>query len=154
MRLIKTLLGQQALKERRGDLTPRQRSAFILFDGQRSVSDVLDATTVMGITEEDVEIMIRRGLLAPAVNDPAPPPATPESNGAPEFIRERTPKERYQDAYPIATALTGSLGLRGFTLNLAVEATKSYEDLAALAPKIRTAVGDARFLPLKKALFA
>lgn len=65
----------------------------------------------------------------------------------------RSPKERYQAAYPIATELTASLGLRGFRLNLAVEGAGSFEDLAALAPKIREAVGDAKFERLDKALF-
>jgi len=65
----------------------------------------------------------------------------------------RSPKERYQAAYPIATELTAGLGLRGFRLNLAVEGAGSFEDLAALAPKIREAVGDAKFERLDKALF-
>jgi hypothetical protein len=65
----------------------------------------------------------------------------------------RSPKERYQAAYPIATELTAALGLRGFRLNLAVEGAGSFEDLAALAPKIREAVGDAKFDRLDKALF-
>ena len=43
MILKKTPVGQQAFKERTIRLTPRQRSAFILFDGYRSVSEVLDA---------------------------------------------------------------------------------------------------------------
>ena len=45
------------------------------------------------------------------------------------------------------------MGLRGFRLNLAVEGTSSFEELAALAPKIREAVGDAKFARLDKALF-
>ena len=61
--------------------------------------------------------------------------------------------ERYKAAYPIATELTAGLGLRGFRLNLAVEGVGSFEDLAALAPKIREAVGDAKFERLDKALF-
>ena len=65
----------------------------------------------------------------------------------------RSPMERYKAAYPIATELTAGLGLRGFRLNLAVEGAGSFEDLAALAPKIREAVGDAKFERLDKALF-
>lgn len=49
--------------------------------------------------------------------------------------------QRYQAAYPIATEITSSLGLRGFRLNLAVEGAQSFDDLAALAPKIRELVG-------------
>jgi len=43
MILLKTEIGQQVLKDRSVRLTPRQRSAFILFDGRRSVADVLAA---------------------------------------------------------------------------------------------------------------
>jgi hypothetical protein len=42
--------------------------------------------------------------------------------------------------------------LRGFRLNLSVESAGSYQDLLALAPKIREAVGDAKFAELDKAL--
>ena len=61
-------------------------------------------------------------------------------------------QQRYKDAYPIATQLTGSLGLKGFRLNLQVEGTTSYEDLLALAPKIRAAVGPEKAAALDKAL--
>jgi hypothetical protein len=61
-------------------------------------------------------------------------------------------RERYQAAYPIATQLTASLGLRGFRLNLAVEAATTYEELAALLPKIRAAVGPDKAQALERAL--
>jgi len=64
----------------------------------------------------------------------------------------RSKQQRYKDAYPIATQLTGSLGLMGFRLNLQVEGTASYDDLLALAPKIRAAVGAERAAALDKAL--
>jgi hypothetical protein len=155
MTLVKTSAGQQALKDRHGSLTPRQRSAFILFDGKRSTDDVLSATAAMGITREDVQAMIDQGLLAStsggaAAAEIAPPAAAAaagEGSG-------RSPKERYQDAYPVATELTAGMGLRGFRLNLAVEGTTGYEELAALAPKIRDAVGDAKYARLEQALFA
>ena len=65
----------------------------------------------------------------------------------------RSDQQRYTDAYPIATELTAGMGLRGFRLNLAVEGAGSFSDLAALAPKIREAVGDAKFARFDKALF-
>jgi len=156
MILLKTEAGQQALKDRSVPLSPRQRSAFILFDGKRSVDDVLAAG--MGIAREDIDQMIALGVLAPvggkaaeAVADNAaaeaakPVAAAPESSG-------RSKQQRYKDAYPIATQLTGGLGLMGFRLNLQVEGTTSYDDLAALAPKIRAAVGPEKAAALDKAL--
>lgn len=181
MILVKTLSGQQALKDRHGDLTPRQRSAFILFDGQRALEQVLAATAAMGITVADVKTMVDRGLLqlqegsgvapgaldgaAPAVAATAAPSAPKPGSLAPPAGSpaidvsgaaggsERSPMHRYQAAYPIATALTAQLGLRGFRLNLAVEGVGSFDELAALAPRIREAVGEARFAPLQNALY-
>lgn len=162
MVLVKTQAGQDALKNRHGSLSSRQRSAFILFDGKRSTGEVLAATAAMGITQDDVDLMIAQGLLGPQSGQPlavaavATVEATATDLGTIASSEEgsgRSPKERYQAAYPVATELTASLGLRGFRLNLAVEGAGSFEDLAALAPKIREAVGDAKFKRLDKALF-
>ncbi len=169
MVLVKTQAGQEALKDRRGSLSSRQRSAFILFDGKRSMGEVLAATAAMGITQDDVQTMIAQGLLAPLSGQPMPEfakAASPAPADAAEALGTdlgtiatpaegsgRSPKERYQAAYPIATELTAGLGLRGFRLNLAVEGAGSFDDLAALAPKIREAVGDDKFERLDQALF-
>ncbi|NMM82620.1 hypothetical protein B2J86_17110 [Acidovorax sp. SRB_14] len=147
MLLVKTTSGQQALKERHGVLSARQRTAFILFDGKRATAEVLAATAAMGITHSDVEAMLEQGLLAPAAGSAAAaPPGGPGSG--------RSDQDRYQAAYPIAIEITAALGLRGFRLNLAVEGTGGYEALAALAPRIREAVGEAPFARLERALFA
>ena len=68
MVLVKTQAGQDAMKDRHGGLTSRQRSAFILFDGKRTLGEVLAATAAMGITQDDVQAMIEQGLLALDVN--------------------------------------------------------------------------------------
>jgi hypothetical protein len=145
MVLIKTAAGQQALKDRQGGLGPRQRSAFILFDGKRSTADVQAAT---GIASEDVQALIDMGLLEAVAGS-----AVVAEPVAPQAASERGHQERYAQAYPIATELTASLGLRGFRLNLAVEGTTGFLELAALAPKIREAVGDSKYTRLEKALF-
>ena len=171
MVLVKTQAGQEALKDRRGSLSSRQRSAFILFDGKRTMGEVLAATAAMGITQDDVQTMIAQGLLAPLSGQSMPVFAAATTSAAgtaadldapgtdlgtiasPMEGSGRSPKERYQAAYPIATELTAGLGLRGFRLNLAVEGAGSFDDLAALAPKIREAVGDDKFERLDHALF-
>ncbi len=170
MVLVKTPAGQEALKHRHGSLSSRQRSAFILFDGKRTTGEILAATAAMGITQDDVQAMIAQGLLAPVGGQMPAAAASPVAGPATTALAEapatdlgtvaspvegsgRSPMERYQAAYPIATELTAGLGLRGFRLNLAVEGAGSFEDLAALAPKIREAVGDAKFERLDKALF-
>jgi hypothetical protein len=64
MPIVKTEAGQQVMKDRSVPLTPRQRSAFILFDGKKTVDDVLKATAAMGVTSADVEHLLTLGLLA------------------------------------------------------------------------------------------
>ncbi|SCX42396.1 hypothetical protein [Variovorax sp. EL159] len=157
MILVKTEAGHQALKDRSVPLSPRQRSAFILFDGKRSVDDVLAAG--MGIAREDIDQMIALGVLEPVGGQPASPAAGDASTEGTKPTAQAVPppsgrskQQRYKDAYPIATQLTGSLGLMGFRLNLQVEGTASYDDLLALAPKIRAAVGAERAAALDKAL--
>ena len=71
---------------------------------------------------------------------------------APEkFSRDGKPD---QAGYLIATELTAALGLRGFRLHLAVEGATGFDSLAALAPKIREAVGADKYARLEQALFA
>ncbi|MFD2297482.1 hypothetical protein QRO11_16820 [Paracidovorax citrulli] len=164
MLLVKTPAGQLALKDRHGGLTPRQRSAFILFDGRRTVGQVLAATAAMGITMDDVQAMIDQGLLEspdgrPLVRPQAAPAAGGERSAAePGEVPVPAPAamamaDRYQGAYRVATELTSGAGLRGFRLNLAVEGARNVEELAALAPKIRELVGEEKYRRLQDALF-
>lgn len=167
----KSETGHQVIKDRSVPLSPRQRSAFILFDGKRSVDNVLAATAGLGVTREDVQYMADQGLLVPrpsaatSLAAVAAPVAQPTAQGvedaagspmtavpAPAVTSDRSAQQRYQDAYPIATQLTAGLGLRGFRLNLAVEGAGSFEKLLELAPKIRDAVGADKYASLDKAL--
>ena len=171
MIFIKTALGQSALQNRSLALTPRQRSAFIMFDGKRTVNDVMKGTAGLGVTPDDVSHLVALGLLEPHASSPVPEPvvlapiaavtaAAPvpvqqsatlafNANGQPTINAQA----HYSKAYPIATRLTAALGLRGFRLNLAVEAAGDLDKLKELAPKIREAVGPQKFLELENALY-
>lgn len=154
MIIAKTDRGHQVMKDRSVALTPRQRQAFILIDGKKTVEQVLAATAAMGVTREDIQHLIEQRL----VYDVAPGETAAEyasvaaAQAKAAAHKQRTPQERYAEAYPIASKLTASLGLRGFRLNLAVEGAGNYDDLAALAPKIKEAVGPEKFKPLDDAL--
>ena len=139
---VKTPLGQQVLKDRSVRLTPRQRAALIVMDGKRTVADVLQSS---GADPEDVRLLLDLELITGVPPEGAVAPDVP----APVLL---SPKERYVAAYPIATKLTAGLGLRGMRLNLAVEGASNYEDLLAVADKIREAVGPEKFAPLAAAL--
>jgi hypothetical protein len=147
MKYTKTEVGQQAFKERSPLLTAKQRSAFILFDGVKTLDQVLAATTGIGVTQADVDHMVQSGFIAADPSSGAGAAAAPAAAAG-----EHTSQQRYAEAYPLATKLTASLGLRGFKLNLAVEAASGYDDLLALLPKIQDAVGPKAAAELEKAL--
>ena len=154
LQYLKTEAGQQAFKERSPAISARQRSAFLLFDGKRGLPEVLAATAGLGITADDITDLVDKGFLAApllAVGAPAVSQGnTPESDEDPSD--DRSPKERYRAAYPIATRLTATLGLRGFQLNLAVESAAGYDDLVAMLPKLTDALGAAKVKELRQAL--
>ncbi|MBC7610812.1 MAG: hypothetical protein H7228_14780 [Polaromonas sp.] len=158
----KTEFGQTAFKTRSIALTPGQRAAFILFDGKRDSGEVLKSTAGMGVTLADLDQLVISGMLvvsaASPVAAPIPDTATGPKSAA---VLSQTPdgqptvnaQAHYSKAYPIATRLTAGLGLRGFRLNLAVEAAGDLDKLKELAPKIREAVGPEKFLELENALY-
>lgn len=155
MTYTKSEAGQQAFKERSPLLSARQRSAFILFDGVKSVEQVLAATAGLGITQADVDHMLAQGFLVthePSAAVAAPAATSVAQGAAVPSGSSRSPQERYSQAYLLATQLTASLGLRGFRLNLAVEAASGYDDLLALLPKIQEAAGPQACAALEQAL--
>lgn len=141
MRFIKTETGQQAFKERSPLFSARQRATFILFDGQKTVEQVLAATSGMGVTQVDVDVMLSNGFLALAPGESSGTMPMPLGGAAAPAKPLRSEQDRYQDGKALATQLTASLGLRGFMLNLSVESAAGYADLVKLFPKIRDAVG-------------
>jgi hypothetical protein len=163
--LAKTDAGLRVLKDRSVPLAPRQRSAFIMFDGKHTLGEVLKALAGMGVETGDVAAMVAAGLLAssgdaPAAVEPAvvaqaaldQAVAAPSPAPASQPASTRSSQDRYRDASAIATELTAGLGLRGFRLNLAVEAAMGLDDLRTLAPKILAAVGPEKYLRLEQAL--
>ena len=171
MSYAKTEPGQTAFRERSALFSARQRAAYILFDGVKSVERVLEATVALGLTRGDIEHMVTHGFLAEkesaalSASAVVPPQAAmlasgdaPEAAPAPSpgmttaSISRLTPQERYSQARPLATQLTASLGLRGFILNLGVESASGYDDLLALFPKIQSAVGSQKCLELERVL--
>lgn len=141
MTIAKTAAGHQVLKDRSASLSARQRRALILIDGQRTLEDVLAATAPGGVTRADIETLLALGLVSDEPGDSYP---VPLATAAPAPDRER-----YMQAYALATQLTAALGRKGSQLNLAVEAAGSLEELQALAPRIREAVGAERFASLQ-----
>ncbi len=145
MKYIKTEIGLKAFRDRSSQFSAKQRSAFILFDGEKTGEEVLAATSGMSVTQADIDYLEAQGFLS-AVKNASTPRSVRDKLDVP------TKQARYALAMPIATRLTASLGLRGFRLNLAVEAASGYDDLLALLPKIKDAVGAEACRPLEVAL--
>ena len=164
MQYKKTELGRTAFHNRSLTLRPRQRSVFIMFDGSRSVEEVIQITACLGATTEDVNFLVSNGLLASLAEPTAlmvksvvlhatPTVPMPGHMSAAEYLPTPNDQAHYSRAYPIATRLTAALGLRGFRLNLAVEVAGNLCKLQELAPKIKAAVGAEKFLELERALY-
>lgn len=152
MKYAKSPAGQLAFNQRSASLSARQRTAFILFDGKRELDEVLASTAGIGVSEGDLQHLIDLGFVtaveSAAAHEVQQPP--PSAEGAGEAAPSQ--QQRYQMAYPLATQLTAQLGLRGFRLNLAIEAATSYESLVKLYLKIAEAVGPEKARPLAQAL--
>jgi hypothetical protein len=69
MLIVKTELGHRVMKDRSVALTPRQRAAFILFDGKRTLDQVMSATKAVGVTREDIDRLFELGLLEDATTE-------------------------------------------------------------------------------------
>ena len=167
---VKTELGKTALQDKSLGLTPKQRSSFIMFDGKRSVDEVLKLTLLLGVTAEDLDRLVTLGLLTPSgaaatshstakSNAIAPTPLADQVTAASSVLANsgsvvsNNAQTQYAKAYPIAVRLTSNLGLRGFRLNLAVESSRDLEALKDMAPKIKEAVGVEKFKELEDALY-
>ncbi len=156
----KTPEGLAARLAHSSEMSSRQRAAFIMFDGKRDSSEVVKATSGIGVTAADIEHLVNAGFLesieiaaaaTPAHrSDTQPAPLAQLDGGLPSSLAQAN----YATAYPIATRLTAGLGLRGFRLNLAVEAAGNLEKLKELAPRIKDAVGAEKFKELEDALYS
>jgi hypothetical protein len=159
MKYAKTEIGQLALKERSPQLTLRQRSAMILFDGKKTVDEVLAATEKLGVVSIDIDHLLALGYIgvagasdAPMVR-PAPVSAAvavdvATAAGAPAPSKS----ECFIRAWPLAIRLAGSLGLRGFRLKTLVGEAAGYDELVALLPALTDVLGPEKVRDLKEAL--
>ncbi len=160
---VKTALGLATVKDRSAGLTPRQRSALIMFDGKRDSSEVLQMTAGVGVVQGDFDHLVLLGFLAnigatavqvlsPETSAPSVSPAAAVSSTKANGMPTLSAQAHYSMAYPIATRLTAALVLRGFRLNLAVEAAGDLDKLKELAPRIKEAVGAEKYQALDDAL--
>ena len=89
--------------------------------------------------------MVDQGFLSTTAVKVAPgTPGSTEWVSAEGKVAERSnlsEQERYAEAKLLATRLSAGLGLRGLTLNLAVESAAGYADVLNLLPRFQEAAG-------------
>lgn len=143
MRYIKSEAGQQAWKDRSPAMSLRQRSGFVMFDGKRSLSEVMASTP---ITQQDVEEMASLGFIV-AMEPPSG--ASPPARVVEEQLRERL---RFERAYALAVELTADLGINGLSLNLEVEAVQTEQELLDLLPRLKSRLPAPKYATLERTL--
>lgn len=153
MGYAKTERGQEVVKTRSVALAPRLRTLLLLCDGRRTGPELL--ASVAGTAQADLDDLLAQGLIEPTAAVPVgasrPAAATQAAAGNTAAAQAEVPADaaapavadeatRYREAYAVATQLVADLGLRGFRLQLAVEAAMTLKDLADLAPRLREAL--------------
>ncbi|QMV73561.1 hypothetical protein HS961_12395 [Comamonas piscis] len=170
--LKKTDKGMEALRARDPALPHRMRPAFIMFDGQKSIEQVMALSTSAGgqlQVLEDIKQLLQQGLLellrsgdasqlAASTNElidslaiPAPTAPPAAAVAAPATISD--PGERYIKAYAAASQLVSGLGLKGFRLQLQLEKAQGYDGLVAVLPKLREVIDAKKLRPIEAILF-
>ena len=163
MLYTKTDAGKDAIKDRSHVLSPKQRSGLILINGVRPIEDILKMVSGIGFSMADVSQLEQLGLIVSLSGSASSSVSSSVSTSVPAsevkkverlgaFVDIDAAQARYRLAYPLATQLTAGMGLRGFRLNLAVEAAGSYSALVQLFPKIQDATGVDKAKALENAL--
>jgi hypothetical protein len=157
MPFTKTELGITAFQERSPLMNARQRAVFVLINGVRDTSTILRLTSGLSVGVEDLAHLYRQGLIGRATVPPRGA-AIMDSQFQSAFARVPQPTHklseanRYQLAKTLATQISGSLGLLGLPLNLAVKSAPDCEGLRALLPRLLKAGGPERCAELERVL--
>jgi hypothetical protein len=141
---VKTDSGRQALKERAESMPRKYHFPFLACDGVRDSADILRASASQGFLEADLQHLAQLGYIKAVVaQSAAGSKSEPVLPTAAQVANTQRNVNSLIEAQQMATALTAKLGLRGFRVNMAVEAAHSLADLRALLPRIQEAVGPA-----------
>jgi len=148
----KTARGVAELAASAGTVERRLRPLLILIDGHRTVLAIESLTRVIGIHEEDFDLLEAGGYIealarpswppaVPAAAPRAPAPPLPLPPGDAAAPAPRTSFERYADGkrYLCETA-ADKLGLLSYLFILKVERCGSAAELHALLPEFEKAL--------------
>ncbi|MBC7956443.1 MAG: hypothetical protein H7Y33_11310 [Cytophagales bacterium] len=125
-----------------------QRNLLLLIDGVKTEEMLL--ANVVGLQPEDFEFLESLQLIAPVAGSASRSAAASAISAAPTVPAELA-EEHFLD-YPKFTAtltqlISSELGLRGFTLTLAVEKASSIQELRDVANRVLDQIRDRKGLP-------
>ncbi|HEX6703259.1 MAG TPA: hypothetical protein VF169_00755 [Albitalea sp.] len=133
-----------------------QRNLLLLIDGQKSEEMLL--ANVAGITADDFSALEAMGLIEPVLTQPGrsggarPAPAAPAAPAEPA-----APLDYAHFTETLTQLISKELGLRGFTLTLAVEKASTIEELRDVANRALEQIRDRKGQPAadqaRRALF-
>ena len=140
----KTEKGREEISSRKYQLPSKLRPLLVMIDGKHGSDELLKRLAAIGLTQENLEELLRLGFIAPIqVSVPAPvelarkdkpqvvEDTKPETK---ETSKETTPAEKIANLRQFFTeTIKGNLGLRGFTLQLKVERAETLEDFISLS---------------------
>lgn len=124
-----------------------QRNLLLLIDGARSEQTLL--TSVVGVTPDDFVALQALGLIEVAAATPAKTASTRIDAAKPAGIVETAapdapaaPLDYAQFTTTLTQLISSELGLRGFTLTLALDKANSIGELRAVADKALVQIRD------------
>jgi hypothetical protein len=130
-----------------------QRNLLLLIDGIKTEEMLL--ANVAGVKPEDFKSLESLGLIAAVSSSSSSSrshsSASSSSASAPAAAPAAAAEEHFLDYAEFTTALTqlisSELGLRGFTLTLAVDKASSIEELREVATRVIDQIRDRKGLP-------
>jgi hypothetical protein len=163
---VKTDAGRAEMQSRALIKDRARRNLLLLIDGTKSEEMLL--TNLAGISADDFQELRKLDLIAPAAGAvtvgnaprttnadssrptiPQPLPGTP--------VPTATPLDYSQFTAALTQLISGNLGLRGFTLTLAVDKASTIEELQEVAQRvieqIRERKGEATAAEARKTLY-
>ncbi len=163
---VKTDAGRAEMQSRALIKDRARRNLLLLIDGTKSEEKLL--TNLVGISAGDFQELRKLDLIAPAVGavtvgntarsasaDSARPTIPQPLAGAP--TPASPPLDYSQFSSALIQLISGNLGLRGFTLTLAVDKASTIEELQEVAQRvieqIRERKGEATAAEARKTLY-
>jgi hypothetical protein len=164
---VKTDAGRAEMQSRALIKDRARRNLLLLIDGTKSEEMLL--TNLAGISAEDFQELRKLDLIAPAAgavtvgNSPrvtspdSSRPTVPQPLGSAAALPSVSPLDYSQFTAALTQLISANLGLRGFTLTLAVDKASTIEELREVAQRvieqIRERKGEAPAVEARKTLY-